>query len=186
MKPEKAQRIARLFQDGWGLDRISELGLIDGWTRADARQVAIDRGWSLDWNGRLDPKFLGVEVDQSQDVMDMTQVGVDHEIPYIAELAKTCEKKIDQLRRALIRQEERDTEYSEDRERRRQEHVRRLHEEPRTITHGSWSGYQTHNMTGTPLCGPCEAAGAVILARAQEASARARSERHRAAEGVAS
>ncbi len=187
MKPSKAHAIAALFLDGETLDRISELGLTDGWTRKDAQRVAADNGWTpLDWNGRIDAKYRDEELESCGDLVAMIKVGIDHEIPYIAELARSVEKKIAQLRRALIRQEERDTQYADDRDRRHEEAVRRVQTEPRKIDHGSWSGYQTHQATGTPLCAPCEAAGQAILQRAQQASARARRERHRGAEGVAS
>ncbi len=187
MKPAKAHAIATLFLDGETLDRISELGLTDGWTRKDAQQVATENGWTpLDWNGRIDAKYRDEDLGSCGDLAAMIQVGIDHEIPYIAELARSVERKIAQLRRALVRQGERDTQYAEDRERKHEETVKRLRAEPKPITHGSWSGYQTHHATGTPLCGPCEAAGRVILDRAHEASARVRRERQRGAEGVAS
>lgn len=49
----KDDRIARMFRGGDSLDRVSEAGAVNGWTRADATRVASVHGWDLDDFGRI-------------------------------------------------------------------------------------------------------------------------------------
>lgn len=114
MRPGHDTRITHLFRRGHSLDLVSELGLLYGWTRADARRVLAENGWALDWAGRLQPRFLkgalpgsGVLAAQA-DPERLLNAGIDHEDPVIRRIALNAERAIEKLRTALIHRENED------------------------------------------------------------------------------
>lgn len=115
MRPGHEDRIAHLFKRGHSLDLIAELGLLYGWTRADALKVLRTKGWAMDWSGRLQQRFLaepmplGVPVAKA-DPERLLNAGIDHEVPEIRKAAMSAERAIEKLRNALMIQEARDAE----------------------------------------------------------------------------
>lgn len=53
----RAERIARLFMVGHTLDYVSERGVYECWTRAEAEEVVDAQGWELDASGRVPRRF---------------------------------------------------------------------------------------------------------------------------------
>lgn len=167
-RADRADRIASMFLRGYSLDLISEWGVHNGWTREEAKAVVASRGWALDWSGRLQARyqaqaaFQGVPEKGTPPIGDadtdrMLAVGADHELAPIRKLAVKAQRAVDELRRALVLQEQRDAEEAGRRrryevqrnERRRAEHASQ---------HGTWGGYLSHRFNKTVVCGPCEAA----------------------------
>jgi hypothetical protein len=191
MNADDPARIAALFRRGYSLDRISEMGTCrdKGWTRADAQRVVRDNDWSLDWAGRLQARFrLPEDLPVSDitptpvveaDLERMLAVGIDHEVFRIKQAARKAQDALDNLRDLLILQEKADAQAAAERA-----YVRQMKDEQAeqrraealdNIDHGSWSGYRIHILNGIPLCGPCEAAGAVQMMRVAEGRAASRS-----------
>lgn len=171
LTPEKEKRIAQMFLRDWSLDRISEWGVNAGWTREDAKRVLADRGWALDWNGRLQARFRARELAATAaplkglprpsisecDLEHMLSVGTDHELVAIRRMAVKAQRALDELRRALVLQEEKD---AEEVVRRRREEAQRAAEQadPKNWDHGKWGGYLQHKRHNVPVCPPCQVA----------------------------
>lgn len=175
LTPEKVTKIEGMFVRGYSLDLISEWGVHQGWTREQAKAVVTERGWALDWSGRLQSRYRaqaafddlperGDHLIGDADVERMLAVGVDHELPTIRQMAVKAQRAVDDLRRALVLQEQRD---AEDAAR------QRLYEAERNASrravsaarHGTWGGYLTHKMNKTEVCVPCGAARDAYKAR---------------------
>lgn len=110
MRPGQDARIAHLFRRGNSLDLVSELGLLYGWTRAEAKAVLIERGWALTWNGRLQPQFMREAMPPERSIADaeperLLNAGVDHEHSDIRRAAAGVERALEKLRTALLGQE---------------------------------------------------------------------------------
>lgn len=110
MRPGHDDRIAHLFKRGHSLDLVAELGLLYGWTRAEAKEVLADKGWALDWSGRLQERYMRRSIPGGTPVAHadperLLNVGIDHEIPEIRRAAQSAERALEKLRSALMRQE---------------------------------------------------------------------------------
>lgn len=172
LTPSRFERVVGMFARGYSLDMISEWGITGGgWTRDEAKSVVAAKGWALDWSGRLQQRYMSqakiekvplkntAQSAAEADLERMLTVGTDHELVEIRRLAVKAQRALDELRRALIIQEEKDAQAVV-------EYRRRL-KDPARINHGSWGGYLTHKMNKiptTPECG-CEAARAAYVAR---------------------
>lgn len=115
MRPGHEDRIAHLFKRGHSLDLVAELGLLYGWTRTEAKTVLLDKGWALDWSGRLQSRFMRQSMPPSPSVADadperLLNAGVDHESIDVRKAALTAERALEKLRNALMAQEARDAE----------------------------------------------------------------------------
>jgi len=113
MRPGHDERIANLFRRGNSLDLIAELGLLYGWTRADAKAVLTVRGWALTWNGRLQPQFMRGDAPVLATIADadperLLNAGVDHEVTDIRKAAAAVERALEKLRMSLLAQEQAD------------------------------------------------------------------------------
>jgi len=111
MRPGQDERIAHLFRRGHSLDLVSELGLLYGWTREEAKAVVAAQGWSLDWSGRLQLQHLKGSVGAWPTVANaeaerLLNVGIDHEVPEIRKVAMTAERAVERLRAALLNNEQ--------------------------------------------------------------------------------
>lgn len=114
MRPGQDERITHLFRRGYSLDLVSELGLLYGWTRAEAKAVVAAKGWALDWAGRLQQRFIKERLNApsvaSADPERLLNAGVDHEDPDIRRAAHNAERMLEKLRNALMRREAKDAE----------------------------------------------------------------------------
>jgi hypothetical protein len=116
LRPGQAERIAHLFKRGHSLDLVSELGLLNGWTRQDAKDVVTMMGWSLDWSGRLHVGHIKGGMPKPwpsvahADSERLLNAGIDHENPAIRKVALTAERAVEKLRAALMWQEQSDAE----------------------------------------------------------------------------
>lgn len=167
--PDKAGRIERMFVRGYSLDLISEWGIYQGWTREDARSVVAAKGWALDWSGRLQPRYRAQEAFQEvpergaapagrePDLEALLSVGLDHEVATVKRLAVRAQRALDELRRALVLQEQRDAEEAA-RRRKYNAAQREQRRKDAANQHGTWGGYLTHRFHKTDPCGPCLAA----------------------------
>jgi hypothetical protein len=108
-------KVAELFMRGASLDRISEIGLHEGWTREQAKEVVIDRRWSLDWQGRLQPQYLAHHATDSATLSkplseataeEMLLVGLESADRSVRVNASLAQESIEALRRALFREQE--------------------------------------------------------------------------------
>jgi len=112
MRPGQDARIAHLFHRGSSLDLVAELGLLYGWTRADAKAVLASHGWALTWNGRLQPQFMREPMAKvgpsiaDADPERLLNAGVDHEVTDIRKAASAVERALEKLRMALLNQEQ--------------------------------------------------------------------------------
>jgi hypothetical protein len=186
MNTDGPRIIAQMFQQGFSLDAISERGLSSNckWTRLDATRVVRDNDWALDWSGRLQARFRlaasPVVADEKPsigeaDLERMLAVGIDHEVHLIRTRARKASEALDSLRTALVEQEETDRRNAAKRaEIRAMEVEQRQTQAAEEINHGEWSGYRVHILNGIPLCGPCEAAGALRMMKLRQASAASR------------
>lgn len=120
MRPGQDVRIAHLFRRGHSLDLVSELGLLYGWTREDAKTVLAMNGWALNWSGRLQPQYMrgafpmGVESSVAlADPERLLNAGIDHEVTEIRKAAVGVERALEKLRSALLRKEEHDARQAE-------------------------------------------------------------------------
>lgn len=166
LNPEKISRIAGMFVRGYSLDLISEWGLHNGWDRDEAKSVVAAKGWALDWSGRLQPRYLAQEKvsDVPPQAMGdaelerMIAVGVDHELVTIRRIAVKAQRACDDLRRALVLQEEKDAEEVANRRRTAAGRTAEL-ADPGRIRHGTWGGYLMHRVHHIPVegCGCDEA-----------------------------
>lgn len=108
----KPDRIANLFLRGYSVDLISELGIQEGWTRRDVKMVVTARCWALDFSGRLQPTYLkkdqlAVQVCVLEAQMEeVLNVALDHESPIIRDKARVVQEAMDDLRVALLHEEE--------------------------------------------------------------------------------
>lgn len=113
MRPGQDERIAHLFRRGYSMDLVSELGLLYGWTRKEARSVVADNGWSLDWSGRLQQQHIKESMPvwptvATADSERLLNAGVDHENPIIRKVALAAERAIEKLRSVLMALEKED------------------------------------------------------------------------------
>ena len=98
----KQVKIMGMFHAGFGLDYVSEQGVVEGWTRQQAKEIVAAEGYSLDWRGRLrDKRQSGLGDDD-----ELIAAGLDHELVDIRRLAVKAQRARDDLRRALELQEE--------------------------------------------------------------------------------
>jgi hypothetical protein len=108
-------RIVALFQRGYSMDLISELG-VGRWRRADVQSVVADRGWALDYSGRLQPQHMreasfdavplkhpAVEEACADRIID---AGIDHHDRHVATLARKASEAVEALRAELLLREE--------------------------------------------------------------------------------
>jgi hypothetical protein len=183
LTPEKVEKIAGMFVRGYGLDAVSEQGAYHGWSREDARAVVAMKEWALDWDGRLQQRYLSreriPETTMSRlgiaevDIERMIAVGTDSEVSAIRRQAVKAQREIDGLRRLLIIQEEKDAEEVASRRRERAAYdAERL--DPSRREHGSWGTYLWEKINNLPVCPECLLAGAaykdVANPRARKAS----------------
>lgn len=119
MKPEKAERIAEMLLKGFSLDLISEWGVRGGWTRDEVKSLINTKGWALDWEGRLQGRYRAEQAIKAvayrasmadANIEYMISVGMDHAEVEIRRLAVKAQRAADELRRALLIQEEKDAE----------------------------------------------------------------------------
>lgn len=113
LRPGQTERIAHLFRRGYSIDLVAELGVINGWTRADAKAVLAEQGWALDWTGRLQRQFASSDMPVTPSIAQadperLLNAGIDHENPEIRKAALAAEKAVERLRGALMDQERRD------------------------------------------------------------------------------
>jgi hypothetical protein len=169
LTPGKVESIVGMFVRGYGIDSISEQGVYQGWTRDDVKAVVAMKEWALDWDGRLQQRYLSreriPEITASRlgiaeaDVERMVAVGTDHEVGDIRRLAAKAQRGIDELRRALIIQEEKD---AEEVARRRRERAAADAErlDPTRREHGTWGTYLWEKINNLDVCPACALAGA--------------------------
>lgn len=116
--PARASRIADMLTDGYSIDLISEWGLRSGWTRQDVKDVVAAKGWALDWEGRLQGRYRAqqaIEQVPCRSIADadsdrLIMVGMDHDQVDIKRQAVKAQRAVDELRRALLIQEQKDME----------------------------------------------------------------------------
>lgn len=113
LRPGQRERILHLFRRGYSLDLVSELGVLNGWSRAAAKQVLADQGWALDWAGRLQWQFRGGtmpvgETVSQADADHLLNVGIDHEDVNVRKTALMAERWMERLRSALVARERAD------------------------------------------------------------------------------
>lgn len=115
----KRQRIAEMLLKGFSLNLISEWGVNGGWTRQDVEGVIKVKGWALDWEGRLQGRYRGDQAIKAvayrasmadAQIEYMISVGMDHPEVEIRRFAVKAQRAADELRRALLIQEEKDAE----------------------------------------------------------------------------
>lgn len=171
-----------MFIQGYSLDLISEWGVHNGWTREEAKQIVEAKGWALDWSGRLQARYVArekfgnvplagaLENIGDSSVEQMITVGNEHANREIRLAAVRAERALEDLRRILMLQEQKDAEAVA---------IQRLADEQKrqeeigNIKHGSWSGVISHSQYKTPLCDLCDAAKRVRMDEVRQAHAAA-------------
>lgn len=114
MRAGQDERITHLFRRGYSLDLVSEIGLLYGWTREEAKAVLAAKGWALDYSGRLQARYAKTAITSpsvaNADPERLLNAGVDHENPDVRRAASNAERALEKLRNALMRQEQKDSE----------------------------------------------------------------------------